>query len=55
MEEEKIYKKARSSKGWCEICGHFVNKGDYFTTSGPDGHGALTGLTHKDCIERSSK
>ena len=47
--EDKIYKKARGLKGLCEVCQRYVRKGEYFTTSGTDGHGALTDLVHKDC------
>ena len=47
-----IYTKARQLKGKCEICGHWVRKRDSFTTSGTDGHGALTGLAHKECKEK---
>ena len=43
------YKKARGLKGHCEICGRWVTKGEYFTTSGTDGHGAITNLAHRDC------
>ena len=48
--KDTVYKRARGLKGQCEVCHKWVRKGDYFTTSGTDGHGALTGLTHKDCI-----
>ena len=47
--DNKTYKKARDLKGQCEACRQWVRKGDYFTTSGNDGHGALTGLRHKSC------
>ena len=49
--ETPLYKKARSSRGWCEICHHWVHKGEYYTTSGTDGHGALTGLVHQTCVK----
>ena len=47
--EEKAYKRARGIKGHCEVCGRWVIRGDYFTTTGTDGYGGLCGLTHKDC------
>lgn len=43
------YKRAWSSKGQCVICGKWVRRGEYFWSSGTDGHGDLTGLVHKDC------
>ena len=49
---DKVYKRARGVKGHCEICRGWVRKGDYFTTTGTDGHGAITGLTHKDCSDK---
>ena len=44
----KVYK-ARSLKGVCEVCGKYIKKGNCYSTTGSDGHGALCGLTHKDC------
>ena len=51
MTENKVYKKARSLKGQCEICGHYIRKGDSYSTTGSDGHSALCGLRHKKCSE----
>ncbi len=51
MPELKNYKKARIFKGLCEVCQRCVQKGDFYTTSGTDGHGALTNLRHKGCSE----
>ena len=51
--ENKVYKEARSLKGRCEVCGLWISKGDYYSTTGSDGHGALCGLTHKDCTRTS--
>ena len=53
--EVKTYKRARSLKGRCEICQKWVRKGESFTTTGTDGHGALTGLAHKDCMEKKKE
>ena len=47
--ENRVYKRARCLKGLCEVCHRYVRKGEYFTTTGTDGHGALTGLAHNDC------
>jgi len=46
------YKRARTVRGRCEKCGRWVIKGDYYTTTGTDGYGGITGLAHKDCRVR---
>lgn len=48
--DKQVIKKARGTKGQCEVCGKRVGKGDEFVDTGYDGHGGLTGLRHKTCI-----
>lgn len=42
MAQVKIFKRARTSKGSCEVCGERVKKGDYFTDSGSNGEKSVS-------------
>ena len=55
MEKDKKFIKARTTKGKCKLCNHWVTKGQEYWLGETDGHGGYPELAHKECREQAQR